>query len=104
MKKTAAAIIIAALFLLAMPALAGNCGCSKCASSCGKAQATDMFQAASDWNDSFHPKPCILQPMKPMGPVSAEKTMWFQKLADSINRKCPAAQKRCNSCNTWCKK
>jgi hypothetical protein len=98
MKKTGAAIIIVVLFLCAMPVLAGNCGCSKCVSSCGKTKATDMFQAASDWNDSFHPKPCILQPMKPMGPVSAEKTMWFQKLADSINRKCPAPKTCHRSC------
>lgn len=95
MKKTGAAIIIVALFLYSMAAhamAAGNCGCSKCVSSCGKTKATDMFQAASDWNDSVHPKPCLLQPMKPMGPVSAEKMMWFQKLADSINRKCPASK------------
>jgi hypothetical protein len=99
MKKISAAIIIAALFLFAAPVMAGSCGCQKHCSACptyGKCKATDMFQAASDWNDSFHPKPCILQPMKPMGPVSAEKTMWFQKLADSINRKRP--------CNRSCGK
>jgi len=78
MKKTGAAIIIAALFLY------------------GRCEATDMFQSASSAIASFRPKPCILQPMKPMGPVSAEKVAWFQKLADSINRKCSTAPKTCN--------
>lgn len=96
MKKTTAAIIIAALFLYAMPALAGNCGCSKCASSCGKTKATDMFQAASDWNDKFNPKPCILQPMKPWGTPERKQVPWFQGLADSINRKSPCVPRACH--------
>ncbi len=87
MKKAGASIIVTALFLCAMPVLAGNCGCSKCTASCGKTKATDMFQAASGAIAGFRPKPCILRPMKPWGPVEPEKTMWFQKLADGINRK-----------------
>ncbi len=96
MKKTGAAIIIVALFLYAMPALAGNCGCPKCASSRGRCQATDMFQAASDWNDSLHPKPCILQPMKPWGTPERKQVSWFQGLADSIDRKSPCVPGACH--------
>ena len=96
MKKTGAAIIIVALFLCAMPVMAGNCGCSKCVSSCGKTKATDMFQAASDWSDSFNPKPCILQPMKPWGTPERKQVPWFQGLADSINGKSPCVSRACH--------
>ena len=99
MKKKVAVIMVTAFILCALSAAviaAGNCGCSKCVSTCGKCQATDMFQAASDWNDSFNPKPCILQPMKPWETVKAEQIPWFQGLADSINKKCPPAPRACD--------
>lgn len=43
-----------------------------------------MFQSANDSIKGMHPKPCVLQPVKPLEDVKPGQIPWFQHIANGI--------------------
>lgn len=112
MKKVMVSVVMIAFAMYAAPVYADGCTkcepCAQCApcapaKPCPKCPAKSMFQWMGDSIRCCNPKPWLLSPMNPLGPVAKEKMMGFQKIADSIER-CPAKPKSCcpakakNSC------
>lgn len=104
MKRFAALFLVAAVIMVAVPVSADDAVDTKAEEAAGQVEAKEAaapakcakrnpFQSMGDSIKGCRPKVWLLQPMKPVEPVKKEGFSFFQKLADSVNRKCPAGAK-----------
>lgn len=60
-----------------------------------------LFQSAARSIETCRPNVWLLKPMNPLDPITKEKVSFFQRLADSMHKRCPdAATTRCKTCGS----
>lgn len=90
MKRTtivAAAVIVSLLHGMPLGAQENAAAGDQPAKPCRQCAKKSLFQSSATSIETCHPKIWLLQPMKPLDPVTKEKVSFFQRLADSMHKR-----------------